>query len=88
MSKSARSLWIAARKNGDVLPVPEPLPGMSEPYFASLLFEHNCFVSVCYRKPSFSNLNEPYFRLVVLGEPQKSTLLLVSDFVQRVQNSS
>lgn len=48
MSKSARSLWIAARKNGDVLPVPEPLPGMSEPYFASLLFEHNCFVSVCY----------------------------------------
>lgn len=45
MSKSRRSLWVAARRNTTPLPLPEPLPGMSEPKLAALLFEHYCFVS-------------------------------------------
>lgn len=44
MSKSARHLWIAARNNDDILPVPDPLPGMSEPRLAAMLFERTCFV--------------------------------------------
>ena len=43
MVKSARNLWAAARQN-----VPEDLPAppdyLSEPQYASILFEHFCFV--------------------------------------------
>ena len=37
-------IWKDARKN--VPPFPEPLPGMSEPAFVALCFEHVCTVSL------------------------------------------
>lgn len=42
MSQSARLLWVAARQNTDILPVPDPIPGMSEPHLATMLFEDSC----------------------------------------------
>lgn len=46
MSQSARLLWVAARQNTDILPVPDPIPGMSEPHLATMLFEDSCLVGV------------------------------------------
>ncbi len=44
MSRKMRSVWIAARKNLDP-PMPDCPEGMSEPAYASLVFEAQCIVS-------------------------------------------
>ena len=43
MNRDSTHIWKAARKN--VPDLPEPFPGMSEPAFAKLCFESQCFVS-------------------------------------------
>lgn len=45
LDKPAHTLWVAARKNVDGAPVPDPPPHLSEPKLACLLFESHCLVS-------------------------------------------
>ena len=42
MSRSSAHVWITARR---AIGMPECPPDLSEPQYASLVFEHTCFVS-------------------------------------------
>ena len=49
LNKNANALWVKVREN--VVGLPEPFPGMSEPAFASLCFDVFCYVSWSMKNP-------------------------------------
>jgi len=63
MSRSSAHVWITARR---VIGMPECPPDFSEPQYASLVFEHTCFVSDRASRPV--DLLPIGFRHVVLAE--------------------
>lgn len=63
MSRSSAHVWITARR---VIGMPECPPDLSEPQYASLVFEHTCFVSE--PAPQLVDSLPIGFRHVVLAE--------------------
>lgn len=79
---SARGMWAASRKNMNGLPV---IPdGLSEPYYASLLFDQHCMVCTSGHVSTSSQPGSTIFRDVVLQMPRRLTMRCLSGSVRRV----
>ena len=63
MSRNSAHVWITVKR---VIGMPECPPDLSEPQYASFVFEHTCFVSD--RAPRLVDLSPIGFRHVVLAE--------------------